>query len=75
MDIVAHMEVVDVNGQHVGTVESVDVDKIKLVEADALDKRNLFVERSVITKVDENKVHLSHHISTITTRSFLSSEG
>ncbi len=74
MDIAEHMEVVDANGQHVGTVEKVDVDKIKLVEADSLDKRNLFVERSLVTKVEENKVWLSHHISSITTRSFLSSE-
>ncbi len=74
MDIVEHMEVVDANDQHVGTVEKVEGNRIKLAEGDALDPRNLFVDKKLVVKVEANKVYLSHHVSSITTRSFLSSE-
>jgi hypothetical protein len=42
MDICEHMEVVDANGQHVGIVEKVEGDRIKLIKSDALDPQHLF---------------------------------
>ena len=39
MEICEHMEVVDANDQHVGIVEKVEGDRIKLIEKDALDPR------------------------------------
>ena len=74
MEIAAHMEVVDANDQYVGTVEKVEGDRIKLVEKDALDPRDPYVDMSRVEKVESNKIHLSQHVSSITTRSFLSSE-
>jgi hypothetical protein len=74
MEICAHMEVVDANDQHVGTVESVEGDRIKMFEKDALDPKEHFLKRSQVVAVDENKVRLSQKVSAITTRAFLSPE-
>jgi hypothetical protein len=74
MEIYAHMEVVDTNDQHVGTVETVEGDRIKLMNDDTLDPKQLYIDKSRVAKVDANKVYLSQHVSAITTRAFLSSE-
>jgi len=74
MEICAHMEIVDANDQHVGTVESVEGDRIKMFEEDALDPKELFLNSSQVATVDENKVRLSQKVSAITTRAFLSPE-
>jgi hypothetical protein len=66
------MEVVDANGQHVGIVDKVEGDRIKLTEKDALDPQHLFLDRSQIAGVEGNKVKLSQKVSAITTRAFLS---
>lgn len=72
MEICAHMEVVDANDQHVGTVENVEGDRIKMFEKDALDPKELFLDRSQVASVGEHKVFLSQKVSAITTRAFLS---
>jgi hypothetical protein len=72
MDICEHMEVVDANGQHVGIVEKVEGDRIKLIKSDALDPQNLFLDKSQVAGVEDNKVKLSQKVSGITTRAFLS---
>jgi len=74
MDIRANMEVVDANDQHVGTVESIEGDRVKMFEKDARDPKELFFNRSQVAKVDINKVRLSQNVSAITTRAFLSPE-
>ena len=74
MDISEHMEVVDANDQHVGTVQSVDGDRINLVKSDALDPRHPFIDRSQVASVDDNKVKLAQKVSAITTRAFVSPE-
>jgi hypothetical protein len=74
MEIFAHMGVVDANDQHVGTVESVEGDRIKMFEKDALDPKALCFNRSQVAAVDENKVRLSQKISAVTTRAFLAPE-
>jgi hypothetical protein len=74
MEIRANMEVVDANDQHVGTVESMEGDRIKMFEKDALDPKELFLNRSQVAEVDINKVRLSQKVSAITTRAFLSPE-
>jgi hypothetical protein len=74
MEICANMEVVDANDQHVGTVESIEGDRIKMFEKDALDPKELFLNRSQVAEVDINKVRLSQKVSAITTRAFLSPE-
>lgn len=72
MDICEHMEVVDANGQHVGIVEKVEGDRIKLTKSDALDPQHLFLDKSQVARVEDNKVKLSQKVSAITTRAFLS---
>jgi hypothetical protein len=72
MDICEHMEVVDANGQHVGIVEKVEGDRIKLIKSDALDPQHLFLDKSQVAGVEDNKVKLSQKVSAITTRAFLS---
>lgn len=72
MDICEHMEVVDANGQHVGIVEKVEGDRIKPIKSDALDPQHLFLDKSQVARVEDNKVKLSQKVSAITTRAFLS---
>jgi hypothetical protein len=72
MDICEHMEVVDANGQHVGIVEKVEGDRLKLIKSDALDPQHLFLDKSQVARVEDNKVKLSQKVSAITTRAFLS---
>jgi hypothetical protein len=73
VDIREHMEVVDANNQHVGTVQSVEGDRINLVEDDALDPRHPFIDRSQIAAIEDNKIKLSQKVSAIPTRAFVSS--
>jgi hypothetical protein len=72
MDICEHMEVVDANGQHVGIVDKVEGDRIKLTKKEALDPQHLFLDKSQIAGVEGNKVKLLQKVSAITTRAFLS---
>ncbi|MFY9623766.1 MAG: DUF2171 domain-containing protein [Rhodoplanes sp.] len=74
MEICEHMEVVDANDQHVGIVEKVEGERIKLSEKDAIDPRDLFLDKSQVASVDGNKVKLSQKVSAIPTRAFLSPE-
>jgi len=73
MDICEHMEVVDADGQHVGIVDKVEGDRIKLTKKDSLDDQHLFIDKSQVATVDGNKVTLSRKVSAVTTQAFLSS--
>ena len=75
MEICEHMEVVDASNQHVGIVEKVEGDRIKLIEKDAIDRRHPFVDKSLVAGIEGNKVRLSEKVSAITTRAFLSPKG
>ena len=72
MEIYEHMEVVDANDQHVGTVEKVEGERIKLINKDALDPQDLFLDKDQVASVEGNKVKLSQKVSAIPTRAFLS---
>jgi hypothetical protein len=65
MDIYEHMEVVDADGQHVGIVEKVEGDRIRLTKKDALDPQHLFLDKSQVAGVEGNKVKLSQKVSAI----------
>ena len=73
-DICEHMEVVDANGQHVGIVDSVEGDRIKLTRKDALDPLDLFLDKSQVAEVDGNQIKLSQKVAAVTTRAYLSPE-
>ena len=53
-----HMEVTDCNGQHVGTVDEVNDDKIKLTKSDSTDDMHHFVSLEHVEKIDDNRVYL-----------------
>ena len=50
-----HMEVTDATGQHVGTVDEVGDDRIKLTKSDAMDDQHHFI---ALEKLDDNRVVL-----------------
>ena len=74
MDICEHMEVVDADGQHVGIVDKVEGDRIRLTKKDGLDPQHLFLDKSQVAGVEGNKVTLSQKESAVTTRAYLSPE-
>lgn len=74
MDICEHMEVVDADGQHVGIVETIEGDRIKLAKQDALDPQHLFLDKSQVAGVEGNTVTLVQKESAVTTRACLSPE-
>jgi hypothetical protein len=74
MEICEHMEVVDADGQHVGIVDNVEVDRIRLTKKDSLDGQHLFLDKGQVASVEGNKVKLSQKVSSVTTRAWLSPE-
>jgi hypothetical protein len=60
--------------QHIGIVEKVEGDRIKLIEKDALDPQHLYLDKSQVAGGQDNKVKLSQKVSAVTTRAFLSPE-
>lgn len=58
MRIKEHMEVTDCNGQHVGTVDEVEDDAIKLTKSDSSDEIHRFLAIDDIEKIDDNRIYL-----------------
>lgn len=62
-DIREHAEVIGKDGRHVGTVDRVEGDRIKLTKADSHGAGHVghhhFIEMSLVETVQENRVHLS----------------
>ena len=53
-----HMEVTDYRGQHVGTVDEVNDDTIKLTRSDSADDMHHFLKLDDVEKLDDNRVYL-----------------
>lgn len=53
-----HMEVTDINGQHVGTVDDVKDERIKLTRTDSSDGAHHFIALDQVEKIDDNRVYL-----------------
>ncbi|GMM93650.1 DUF2171 domain-containing protein [Qipengyuania sp. MTN3-11] len=53
-----HMEVADASGQHVGTVDEVKDDTIKLTKSDSSDGMHHMVRLDDVEKIDDNRVYL-----------------
>ncbi|WP_454598301.1 DUF2171 domain-containing protein [Qipengyuania sp. SM2507] len=53
-----HMEVANAKGQHVGTVDGVQDDKIKLTKSDASDSMHHFLSLDDVDKIDDNRIYL-----------------
>lgn len=53
-----HMEVVDSNGQHVGTVDEVHENKIRLTRSDSTDDMHHILKLDEVDKIADNRVYL-----------------
>ncbi|AKM10241.1 DUF2171 domain-containing protein [Croceicoccus naphthovorans] len=53
-----HMEVTDANGRHLGTVDEVEDDRIKLTRTDSSDNMHHFLSLNDVDKIDDNRVYL-----------------
>ena len=54
-----HMEIADAKGMHVGTVDEVEGDAIKLTKTDSSDRMHHFISMKDVDRVDDNRVYLS----------------
>lgn len=53
-----HMEVADARGQHVGTVDEVEDNRIKLTKSDSGDNMHHFLSLDDVEKIDDNRIYL-----------------
>lgn len=53
-----HQEVVDANGNHVGTVDHVQGDQIKLARSDSSDGQHHYVQLSQVVGIEGDRVRL-----------------
>ena len=61
-DIREHMEVIGADGVHVGTVDSIDGDRIKLTKSENMgshEGHHHFISRGLVAEVEGDKVRLS----------------
>jgi len=56
-----HMEVTDFNGNHVGTVDSVEDKRIKLTKSDSADSKHHYIDMDLVEKVDDNRAYLKQN--------------
>ena len=54
-----HAEVIGADGVHVGTVDHVQGDRIKLTKKDSVDQRHHFVPAALVAEVEDGTVRLS----------------
>lgn len=54
-----HMEVSGKDGQHVGTVDGIEGDRIKLTKSDASDDHHHFLSMDLVDRVEDNRVFLN----------------
>ena len=59
-DIKEHMEVIGADGVHLGTVDRIEGDRIKLTKADSgHEGHHHFISRGLVAEVEGGKVRLS----------------
>ena len=58
MRIKEHMEVADCNGRHIGTVDEVEGDRIKLTRSDSSDNTHHYLDVAQVERIDDNRVYL-----------------
>jgi len=54
-----HAEVIGADGVHVGTLDHVDGNRLKLTKKDSGDQRHHYIDAGLIAEVEGNKVRLS----------------
>ena len=58
MRIKEHMEITGSDGEHVGTVDHVDGDTIKLTKTDSKDHAHHFLPFYMVDRVEDNRIYL-----------------
>lgn len=53
-----HMEITDAAGQHVGTVDEVEDERIKLTRTDSEDNMHHYLPLDAVEKIDDNRIYL-----------------
>ena len=53
-----HMEVANSEGEHVGTVDAVQDDSIKLTKSDSADEMHHFLSMNDVDRIDDNRIYL-----------------
>jgi len=53
-----HMEITGKNGQHVGTVDEVDGDRIKMTRTDSDDGKHHYLDFDLVDRVEDNRIYL-----------------
>lgn len=53
-----HMEVADARGQHVGTVDDIEDDRIKLTRSDSEDGAHHYLPLEAVERVEDNRIYL-----------------
>ena len=53
-----HMEVTSFEGQHLGTVDDVQDDRIKLTRTDSEDNMHHYMPLESVDRIDDNRVYL-----------------
>ena len=70
-EIKEHMEVIGADGVHIGTVDSIEGDRIKLTKKDSGEGSHKghhhFIEKGLVADVEGDKVRLSAHASVAVT--------
>lgn len=64
-EIKEHMEVADAQGQHVGTVDHIEDDRIKLTRGDSPDGRHHFLLLDDVERVEDDCVWLKEGAATL----------
>lgn len=54
-----HMNLIGADGVHVGTVDHVDGDRIKLTKIDSVDDRHHWISGGLVAELEGNNVRLS----------------
>jgi hypothetical protein len=57
-----HMEVTDAAGRHVGTVDNVDGDLIKLTQGDSTDGRHHMIDLACVDRIADDRVWLKEGV-------------
>lgn len=53
-----HMEIADHSGRHVGTVDEVVDDRIKLTRSDSGDHAHHYLDLEQVDRIDDNRIYL-----------------
>lgn len=53
-----HMEIADAQGEHVGTVDDLEGNRIKLTKSDSADSNHHYIDLDNVDRIDDNRVYL-----------------